>query len=88
MCRKLYGAEEPPCDTECITVRPVPENIDAIRVFLATRNQFVKLNERVVDLDVNAVWATIDGYEIKKRQECFDKVMLVARKTLSSYVGE
>lgn len=68
---------DPPC--ESCRVELVSENEDAAKVFMTVRGQVLtRFNgecDVVTDLNHLALWAAIDGYGIKDRAGCFERVL-------------
>lgn len=77
MYRKRVPSGEPPC-SNC-RIEPREENEDALRVFFAIHWQFIMGPRGPVDINHLAIHATMDLYGIKKRRECFEKVLILAR---------
>lgn len=90
-CREMWqernerGIEgEPPCEDCWVELKP--ENEEAAQVFQMVRGQvltrFNGETDQVVDINHLAIWAMIDGYGIKDRRGCFEKVCRVFYETL------
>jgi len=80
-CKAIYAERTPPATPPCESCRVqlVKENEDAARVFMTTRGQVLTRSngqhDVATDLNHLAVWAAIDGYGIRDRAGCFEKVL-------------
>ena len=75
--------QEPPCDT--CRVELAEANEDAAHIYRIVCGQVItRFDGQVVDLNHLAVWAAIDGYEVKDRRGCFEKVL----KTFYFFLNE
>jgi len=81
-CRHIWSirGELPPCET-CRVVL-FDNNIDAAEVYLAVRNQYITMPiqkgntvvHKVIDLDIKAVKAAMDIYNVVDQKTCFEQV--------------
>lgn len=53
----------------------MPQNREAGKIYLMTRNQIIVGFDKVIDLNHLAVHAAMDLYEVKNKKECFEKVL-------------
>ncbi len=80
-CRELYAARTPPQEPPCVTCRVdlFDDNEEAARIYQVVRRQVVtRFNGRedvVIDVNHVAVWQAIDGYGVRDRRGCFEKVL-------------
>jgi len=80
-CRETWerSKKEPPCET--CRVDLLEENEDAARIYRMIRGQVITRHngkyDTIMDLNHLALWAAIDGYGIKDRTGCFEKVLTV-----------
>lgn len=66
--------KEPPCKT--CKVEPLKENEQAGLVYMLVRNQVIlSPSGEIVDLNINAVNAVMDIYDVKDKKGCFEKVL-------------
>lgn len=83
-CKAMYGnrkpPEEPPCDTCRVDI--LPENADALKVYLLTRSQYIMSFNGPVDINHIAVWEVIDRYNIVKPVETFERVIYCASRVI------
>lgn len=81
------GGEEPDCN-KCLPPL-LPENEDAIRVFVAVQGQVITAGEKgkVVDIDHSSIHASMVMHKVRDRRDCFDKVVTVFH-TLLTEMGE
>lgn len=81
----MYGnrkpAEEPPCST--CRVEVLPANMEAFRIYMLTRGQYIMGFSGPVDINHLAIWEAIDRYGVKKPLEVFERVNMCARKAIS-----
>lgn len=75
-CRDIYRSrtpsEEPPC-SEC-KPEVLPENREALDVYLLARNQVVTVGEGVADISFPAVKIVMDVLGVVDQRRCFLKV--------------
>lgn len=79
-CQDLYAKRKPPQSPPCDTCRTelLEENEDAAEIYHIVRGQVItRFDGQIIDLNHLAVWAAIDGYGVKDRQGCFEKVLKV-----------
>ena len=67
---------EPPCD-DC-RADLLPENKDAQQVFYVVRYQLIMGPASALDIRHDAIWRMIDELKIKRRLDCFEKVIMLA----------
>ena len=85
-CKATHArrGEPPPCDS-CIPPL-MPENVDAINVYLLVRNQVITVGMgEVVDLHFPSVKIMMDMLEVKNQRQCFDKVLYIFHDWLKDY---
>lgn len=73
----IYHGKNPPEEPPCGDCKPVllPENEDAIKVYLMTRYQVVTAGMgTVVDIDFHAVKLAMEWMGVKDQRDCFFKV--------------
>jgi hypothetical protein len=87
-CRQIYSERTPPEEPPCATCRVdlFDDNEDAARIFQIVRRQVVtRFNGQVdVVIDINhvALWQAIDGYGVRDRRGCFEKVLRLFHELL------
>lgn len=79
-CQQVYAERTPPGPPcESCRVELVSENEEAARIFMTVRGQVLTRHngqyDVVTDLNHLAIWAAIDGYGVKDRTGCFEKVL-------------
>ena len=77
VCQNIYKKkrQEPPCEN--CKVELLDENKEAYRIFNATQNQAIILENtgKILDVNVSAVKDAMDMFEVKgNRGDIFDKV--------------
>ena len=93
----MCGGEKPDCETckkikgesfdsqDCKICLPdcFEENKDAEKIFLVIRDQYiVSAMGEPISINQVAIHKAIDLYDIKFKQDCFEKVVTVSRKFL------
>ena len=83
-CREIYAERNPPEEPPCYTCRILPfeENVDALKVFLITRYQFVSDSVGPIDINHLAIESVMKREGIEDRQT-FDKVLNLNRWWIS-----
>lgn len=87
-CAKIHdkAGRPTPCD-ECIS-ELMPENRDAVRVFVAVQDQIIVAPDgSIVGLDQNAVHSAMRLYECE-RSDVFEAVVLLGREFVRKKAGE
>jgi len=76
-CRKQYQRRNPPEDPPCKTcyIEPLPENEEAIRIFPIVKNQFIMGMNGPISFLQPAIHSAMDIYDIKNKQQCFEKLL-------------
>jgi len=80
-CQMDHAGNDPPTEPPCSTCRVdlLPENEDAGRIYRMIRGQVITRHngkyDTIMDLNHVALWAAIDGYRIRDRIGCFEKVL-------------
>lgn len=86
----MYGnrnpPETPPCDNCRVDI--LPENSDALKIYMITRNQYIMSFSGPVDINQLAVWEAIDRFNVKKPVEVFERVIRCARLMINDMVGK
>lgn len=77
MHERREPSEEPPCDT--CRVDPMPENREALVVFMIVRNQLIMGPMSPIDINHLAIYPQMEIRKINNRRQCFDKVLHLAR---------
>lgn len=72
--------KEPACD-ECMPVELNPENVEPFQIYQICRNQLITAGMSGVPIDINipAIMAVMDVYQVKNKKACFEKVLKMAR---------
>ena len=86
-CQDMYARRKPPQSPPCDTCRIelAESNEEAAHIYQTVRGQVItRFDGQVIDINQLAVWAAIDGYGIKDRQDCFEKVL----KTFYHFLNE
>jgi len=80
VCRQIYDKknEDPPCE-KCIP-EILPENRDALQVYLLVQNQLVigGMGE-VIDINFESIKFIMELYDIPNKRGVFEKVINVSR---------
>ena len=74
--------EEPPCEKCWVDIDPA--NMDALRIFNIVKSQFIMGMGGPVDINHLAVHEAMSLYGIENRQQCFMKVLQLARWRISN----
>ena len=77
MYKERDPSEEPPCE-DC-RVEPLPENLDAIKIFDSERYQLIMGQGGPVDMNHSVIFEAMRLYKIKNRQQCYEKVLTLGR---------
>jgi len=70
-------SEIPPCQT-CKEV-PLEENEEAFNIFFLVWSQLIMGMNGPVDVNHQAIHEAMKLYKIKKRKECFEKILTLSR---------
>jgi hypothetical protein len=80
-CRDIYAnrtpPEEPPCG-DC-KIELLQENVDAQAIFGLVRDQYIMGFNGPIGINQLAIHEAMNLYQIKDRQSCFEKVILLSR---------
>ena len=84
----MYGNRNPPEEPPCSTCRVeiLPENAEALKIYLLIRGQYLMGFSGPVDINQMAIWEAIDRYHVKKPLEVFERVNHCARLMISEMV--
>lgn len=61
------------------------ENVEAVRIYLIVKNQFIMGLDGPIDINQLPIHAAMRLYKIKNRQNCFEKVLLLADHFMEKY---
>lgn len=82
-CRMIYKekGEPPPC-RDCIPELD-EENEEAVQVFMAVKNQVITMGNQIVDLNLVAVEAVMNIYEVQDKKRVLALVLNCFRKMMA-----
>jgi len=63
--------------------RYIAENEDAIKIYLLTRQQLIMGNNGPIDINHQAIHEAMSLYEIRDKQQCFEKVLFLSQEWLT-----
>ncbi len=77
----MYHERTPPGEPPCETCKEIPfkENEDALNIFFLVRYQLIMGMNGPVEINHLAIHEAMKLYEVKKPQECFEKVLILSR---------
>lgn len=78
-CKLLKGDAWDAAHCEICVPPLLPENEEALLIYLAVQDQLITGFNGPVGLDQNAIHKAMDLYEIKDRRDCFEKVVALGR---------
>ncbi len=82
----MYVERNPPTDPPCETCRVElkEENVDAYKIFLIVRHQYIMGTNGPISINHLAVWKAIEKYSVKKERETFEKVLWLSNWELNA----
>ena len=66
----------------------MPENQDALRIYMIIRGQYIMGFNGPVDINHLAVWEAIDRFGVKDPVKTFEKVVMCARISINEMMDK